>query len=91
MTYTPEMKRLVKSLKVPADFVVDIVEYDFKNGNPPYYALRFYESHWRHMSESERLKCVDYMTKIRAIFKAYGYDSTLDPVFDVKETKWLKK
>lgn len=88
--YTPEVKALVKSLKVPHDFVMDVVEYDFKNGKPPYYALRFYESHWRHLNEKERLNCVDYMTKVRAILKAYGMDSTLDPIFDVQETKWIK-
>jgi len=88
VTYTPEMKRLVKSLKVPHDFVMDIVEYDFGKGTEPYYGLRFYESHWRHLSESERMKCIDYMTKVRAVFKAYGYETTLDPVYDAKEQLW---
>lgn len=91
--YTPEMKRLVHSIKPPNDFVLDIMEMPPMGGSggKPFYAMRFYESHWRYLNESERLKCIDYITKVRAVFKAYGYESTLDPVYDVKETKWFKK
>lgn len=78
--YTPQIRSQVKSLKVPADFVMDIVEYDFE---PPFIGLRFYESHWRHMSEPERLKCVEYMAKVKKIIEAYGVKVTLDPVYDV--------
>ena len=59
---------------------MDIVEYDFK---PPYIALRFYESHWRHMSDKERLKCISYMDTIKKIIESYGIKVTLDPVYDV--------
>lgn len=80
MIYTPKIKSQVQSVPVPSDFVMDIVEYDFA---PPYIALRFYESHWRHMSDPERLKCISYMDKIKKIIEAYGIKVTLDPVYDV--------
>jgi hypothetical protein len=78
--YTPNIKRQVQSVKVPSNFVMDIVEYEFK---PPYIALRFYESHWRHMSDKERLKCISYMDKVKKIIESYGINVTLDPVYDV--------
>lgn len=78
--YTPQMKRAIKELKVPADFVMDIVEYDFY---PPYIGLRFYESHWRHMSEKEKISCVLYMQKVKKIIESNGVPVTLDPVYDV--------
>lgn len=80
MIYTPKIKAEVHSLKVPADFVMDVVEYDFY---PPYLALRFYESHWRHLSENERIKCIDYLTKVKKIIESHGVMVTLDPVYDV--------
>jgi hypothetical protein len=80
MIYTPQIKKEVKSVPVPSNFVMDIVEYDFK---PPYIALRFYESHWRHMSDKERVRCVQYMSKIKKIIESYKINVTLDPVYDV--------
>jgi hypothetical protein len=79
MIYTPKIKEQVKSLKVPSDFVMDVVEYDFY---PPYIGLRFYESHWRHLSDLERLRCIEYLTKVKNIIQAYGINVTLDPVYD---------
>ncbi|MEY3311025.1 MAG: hypothetical protein RL348_353 [Bacteroidota bacterium] len=80
MIYTPKIKQEVRAIPVPLDFVMDIVEYDF---NPPYIALRFYESHWRHMSDQERLKCIQYMTRVKKTIEAYNVSVTLDPVYDV--------
>jgi len=80
MIYTQQMKRQVKSIPVPHDFVMDIVEYDF---SPPYIALRFYESHWKHFSESERVRCIEYLQKVKKIIEAHGVSVTLDPVYDV--------
>jgi len=80
MIYTPQIRSQVKSIKVPDNFLMDIVEYDFK---PPYIALRFYESHWRHMSDRERLKCVSYMDTVKKIIESHGINVTLDPVYDV--------
>jgi hypothetical protein len=80
MIYTPKIKAQVHSIPVPADFVMDVVEYDMR---PPYIGLRFYESHWRHMSEKERLKCIMYLQKVRNIIQGHGINVTLDPVYDV--------
>ena len=80
MIYTPKIKEQIRSLKVPSDFIMDIVEYDFY---PPYIGLRFYESHWRHLSDLERLRCIDYLSKVKNIIEAYGINVTLDPVYDV--------
>jgi hypothetical protein len=80
MIYTPQIKSEVKSVPVPHDFVMDIVEYDFE---PPYIALRFYESHWRHLSEKQRIKCALYLDKIKKTIESHGIDVTLDPVYDV--------
>ena len=78
--YTQQMRRAVQSVKVPADFVMDIVEYDM---TPPFIALRFYESHWRYLSEKERARCVLYMQTIKKIIESHGTSVTLDPVYDV--------
>jgi hypothetical protein len=80
MVYTAQMRREIKEIPVPHDFVMDIVEYDFY---PPYIALRFYESHWRHLSEKQRARCALYMDKVKKIIEAYGVNVTLDPVYDV--------
>jgi len=80
MIYTPKIKAQVRRVPVPADFAMDVVEYDM---NPPYIGLRFYESHWRHMSEKERLKCIIYLQKIKVIIQSQGIPVTLDPVYDV--------
>jgi hypothetical protein len=80
MIYTPKIKSQVHSLKVPHDFVMDVVEYDFY---PPYIALRFYESHWRHMSDKERIDCISYLDKVKKIIESHGIKVTLDPVYDV--------
>lgn len=80
MIYTPKIKKEVHSIPVPANFVMDIIEYDF---TPPFIGLRFYESHWRHMSDKERLKCINYMTKVKNIIESYNIKVTIDPVYDV--------
>lgn len=80
MIYNPRIKGQVRSVPVPANFVMDVVEYDMI---PPYIGLRFYESHWRHMSEKERIKCIVYLQKIKKIIESYGVKVTLDPVYDV--------
>lgn len=77
--YTPKLKAAVHSIPVPHDLVMDVVEYPF---NPPYLALRFYESHWRHMSERHRRDCAVYLDTIKRIIEAHGIMCTLDPVYD---------
>ena len=80
MIYTPKIKSQVRSIPVPSDFVMDVVEYDM---HPPYIGLRFYESHWRHMNEKERLRCIMYLQTVKKIIKSHGIQVTLDPVYDV--------
>lgn len=78
--YTNKMKSAIRNLKNPHDLTVDIVEYDF---HPPYIGIRFYESEWRYLSESERLRSIGYLNKIKSIVEAHGVNATLDPVYDV--------
>jgi len=77
------MKRAVRELKVPHDFILDIVEYDMK---PPFISLRFYESQWAYFSESERLRCISYMEKVKKILTGFGVPVTLEPIIDTGET-----
>lgn len=83
MIYTAAMKRDVHSLKPPHDFTIDIVEYDMK---PPFLSIRFYESQWVYYSETERLKCLEYIQKVREILTGYGVPVTLEPVIDTGES-----
>ena len=88
MIYTPKIRAAVHSIPVPNDFVMDVVEYDFY---PPYLALRFYESHWRHLSENERLKCIEYLAKVKKVIESHGINVTIDPVYDMPGVqKWEK-
>jgi hypothetical protein len=80
MIYTPKMKKEVHSIPVPVDFVMDIIEYEMY---PPYIGLRFYESHWKHLNDNERLKCILYMQRVKKIIESHGVSVTLDPVYDV--------
>ena len=79
MLYTPAMRLQVDEIRVPANFEVDIVEYDM---HPKFIALRFYESHWRHFNDSERLKCIKYLTRVKQIIEAHGVNVTLEPIYD---------
>ena len=87
MIYTPIIKSQVRSIPVPSDFVMDVVEYDM---HPPYIGLRFYESHWRHMNEKERLKCIMYLQTVKKIIQSHGIQVTLDPVYDVPGGQKIK-
>ncbi len=86
MLYTPKIKEEVRKIKVPHDFMVDIVEFD---GKPSFIMLRFYESHWSRMTDLERLHCIDYLKKVKAVIEGYGVPVTLDPVYDSGEQKVL--
>lgn len=89
MIYTPQMKAAVKSLKAPHEFIVDIVEYDLKGHE--FISLRFYESQWEYYSESERLKCILYISKIKKIIEGFGVRVTLEPVIDTGNNLPTKK
>jgi len=84
--YTPRIKAQVQSIPIPVEFTVDIVEYDFV---PPYIGLRFYESQWKYFSESERLKAIVYLTKIKEVIQAHGINVTIDPVYDMPGVQQL--
>ena len=76
--YTDNMKRAIRSVKAPKDFVISIADYDH------FLAIQFYESHWRHLNDSERLRCINYMAKIKNILESLGANVTLDPILDIK-------
>lgn len=76
--YTPKMKQAIRSVKAPKDFEISIADYD------KFLAIQFYESHWRHLSDPERLRCIEYMTRIKNILESLGASVTFDPILDIK-------
>jgi hypothetical protein len=86
--YSPKLKADIHSIPVPYDFVMDIVYYDL-DPRHPYIGLRFYESHWRSMSEKQRRACAVYLDTIKKIVEAHGMNCTLDPVYDQPGTQKL--
>jgi hypothetical protein len=75
--YTMQMKKAVHSIKPPSNFHMDIVDYKH------FLAIQFYESHWRHMADSERLRCINYMTKVKTTLESFGAQVALDPILDI--------
>lgn len=76
MIYTPDVAAAIKSIPMPVEMTVDIVDYG------QYLGIRFYESEWSHLSESERLKMAMYFEAVKKMLKRGGVQSTLDPVYD---------
>lgn len=76
MIYTPDVSAAIKSIPMPVEMTVDIVDY----GN--YLGIRFYESEWSHISETERLKMAVYFEAVKKMLERGGVKSTLDPVYD---------
>jgi hypothetical protein len=76
--YTDKMKRSIRSVKAPKDFQITIADYD------QFLAIQFYESHWRHLNDKERLRCIEYMTRVKNILESLGANVTLDPILDIK-------
>ncbi len=85
MIYTPEIRRAVKSIPVPHDFIVDFIEYDI-DPSRPFMGLRFYESQWQWFSESERMHCLVYLQKVKKILTGFGINATLEPTIDTGST-----
>lgn len=79
MIYTPAMKAAVNSVKMPHDLPIDIIGYEM---HPPFIGIRFYESHWRYLSEKERLDCIEAILAIKQIIESFGVQATIDPVYD---------
>jgi hypothetical protein len=76
MIYTPEISMAIRSIKMPVEITVDIVDFG------KYLGIRFYESEWEHINESERLRMAAYFELVRRTLKGVGIDSTLDPIYD---------
>lgn len=85
MIYTKQMRNAVHQIKPPNDFIVDVIEYELDPKNP-FIGLRFYEHQWNHYSDNERLKCIEYIGKIRNILTAFGVRVTLEPVIDTGDS-----
>lgn len=66
----------IRSVKMPVEMTVDIIDYG------KYLGIRFYESEWAYLSESERLKMAAYFEIIKRMLKNAGIESTLDPIYD---------
>jgi hypothetical protein len=76
MIYTPDVAAAIKSIPMPVEMAVDIVDYEH------YIGIRFYESEWSHLSEGERAKMAMYFQAVRKMLERGGVSSTLDPVYD---------
>ena len=76
MIYTPDVAAAIRSIPIPVEMTIDIVDYG------DYLGIRFYESEWFHISESERLKMAMYFQALKKMLEKGGIQSTLDPVYD---------
>jgi hypothetical protein len=85
--YSKKMSDAVRSIQPPHDFVIDIVDYSGISPNgPSFLAIRFYESQWEYFNDKERLKCIEYLAKVRNILISLGATVTLEPVIDTGNT-----
>ena len=76
MIYTPDVAAAIRAIPMPVEMTVDIVDYE------TYLGIRFYESEWAYLSESERLKMAMYFEAVRKMLAKGNVASTLDPVYD---------
>jgi hypothetical protein len=76
--YTSLMKKAVRSFKVPKDFKIDILDYD------TFLTIQFYESQWKHYTDTERFQCIQYLNKVKGALENLGAKVALDPILDVK-------
>jgi hypothetical protein len=79
--YNANMQKAFKSIPVPKDFRAAIVDYD------TFLTIRFYESQWKHYTEAERFKCVQYMINVKSTLERLGAVVAIDPVLDVETPK----
>ena len=77
MTYTRNMQQAFRSIKVPHDFNVDIVDYG------KFLTVQFYESQWRHYTDAERFQCIQYLQKVKGALEKLGARVAFDPILDV--------
>jgi len=76
--YTDSMRKMVHSIPAPKDFKIDILDYD------TFLTIQFYESHWRHFNDKERLRCILYLDKVKKALEKTGARVALDPIMDTK-------
>jgi hypothetical protein len=79
--YTPLMKQAVKTIKIPKDFKIDILDYG------TFLTIQFYESQWKHYSETERFLCIQYLNKVKKTLENLGARVALDPILDIKKIR----
>jgi hypothetical protein len=79
--YTPLMKKAVKTIPIPKDFKIDILDYS------TFLTIQFYESQWRHYSETERFLCIQYLNKVKKTLENLGARVALDPILDIKQIR----
>jgi len=76
--YTSNMQQAFRSIPVPKDFKADVVDYG------KFLTIQFYESQWKHYNDSERLKCILYLKKVKIALERQGAVVALDPILDVE-------
>lgn len=76
--YTDQMRKVVREIRPPKDFEIGIADYG------QFLTIQFYESHWRHLSDPERLRCIKYMNAVKNALELLGAKVALDPILDVK-------
>ena len=79
--YTHLMKQAVKTIPIPKDFKIDIVDYN------TFLTIQFYESQWKHYSETERFLCIQYLNKVKKTLENLGARVALDPILDIKKIR----
>jgi hypothetical protein len=79
--YTPLMKQAVKTITIPKDFKIDILDYN------TFLTIQFYESQWKHYSETERFLCIQYLNKVKKTLENLGAKVALDPILDIKKIR----
>ena len=79
--YTGLMKKAVKTIPIPKDFKIDILDYN------TFLTIQFYESQWRHYSETERFLCIQYLDKVKKTLENLGAKVALDPILDIKHNR----
>jgi hypothetical protein len=75
--YTEQMKKAVRTFKIPKEFKIDILDYK------DFLTIQFYESQWRHYNDSERFQCIQYLQKVKGALEKLGARVSLDPILDV--------
>ena len=76
--YNLNMQQAFRSIPVPHDFRADIVDYD------KFLTVQFYESQWRHYTDAERFKCIQYLERVKKTLESLGAVVALDPILDLE-------